>query len=46
MAAVAALASLHKHGYALLPNFLSSQVCDQARKEIDKLILGFEPTPD
>ena len=46
MAAKQVLASLQKNGIGVLENFLSPQVCDQAIKEIDSLILGFTPSPD
>lgn len=37
---------LKKHGYAIIPNFLSPKICDEAIKEIDRLIDTFEPTPE
>jgi len=37
---------LQKHGYAIIPNFLSKDICEQAEKEIDRLVDSFEPTPE
>ena len=34
----------HKYGYGLVPDFLSPQQCDNAVKEIDRLIEDYHPT--
>jgi phytanoyl-CoA hydroxylase len=36
---------LAQHGYTVIPNFLSSQACQEAIDEIDRLVDNFEPTP-
>ncbi len=43
---VKAAHSLKQHGYALIPNFISPQKCQQAMDEIDRLVDGFEPTKE
>ena len=37
---------LQQHGYAVIPNFITSQACQEAIGEIDHLIDNFEPTPE
>lgn len=44
MSVESAIASLKKNGYGIVSRFISPEVCQKAIKEIDRLIMEFEPT--
>lgn len=41
-----AIQSFVKNGYGIIPNFLSSELCDRLTQEIDRIIDEYNPRPD